>query len=52
MARAAHLLGLQVYACSFETSQQIFPGTGFSMAGHRKAFHMLGVQDVAEFDSG
>jgi hypothetical protein len=30
---------------------QTLPGTGFSAAGRREAFHRLGVQDVTEFDS-
>jgi hypothetical protein len=58
----AHLLYLQVYAGSFETSQQgemeccfsqsrHFLGTGFSAAVPREAFHRVGVQDVTEFDS-
>jgi hypothetical protein len=33
-------------------SRQIFPGTRFSTVGHREAFHLLGVKDIAEFDSG
>jgi hypothetical protein len=32
-------------------SRQTLPRTGFSMAGHREAFHRVGVQDVTEFDS-
>jgi hypothetical protein len=32
-------------------SSQTLPGTGFSAAGHKEAFHGLGVQNVTEFDS-
>jgi hypothetical protein len=31
--------------------RQTFTGTGLSAVGHREAFHELGVQDIAEFDS-
>jgi hypothetical protein len=33
-------------------SRQTLPVIGFGAAGHKKAFHRLGVQDIAKFDSG
>jgi hypothetical protein len=58
----AHLLGLQVIRQLGNQpvgrngmllfSRQTLPGTGLSMAGHWEAFLGLGVQDVAEFNSG
>jgi hypothetical protein len=32
--------------------RQTIPGTGFSVVGHREAFHRLGVQHVTEFNYG
>jgi hypothetical protein len=54
----AHLLGLQVYVGSFETSQQgemvcCFLKRHFlGLVGLREAFHGLRVQDITELNSG
>jgi hypothetical protein len=59
--RVAYLLGLQIYAGSFETGQQGEMVCCFSQGRHllglgsalwhKQAFHWLGVQDIAAFNS-
>jgi hypothetical protein len=51
MVRDAHLLILQIHTSSFGSSLWGEMVYHFSMAWHREAFHGLGVQDVAEFNS-
>jgi hypothetical protein len=48
----AHLLILQIHTSSFGAGQWGRNGTAFlNVLRHKKAFHRVGVQNVAEFDS-